>query len=225
MKDVQDIFDADNDSGQTDTDASALSDHVSVRLENIQVHIEIHSEDQSLIYDAAGSISRAILKKTKCEMCTELLSAGKMEVQSINFDCIDARQEFIADVSRGGLLKPSDVVYITCMHAFVISKSIKNNYDAFNFLLDTSKPRYVFTKYFLNLIDESNCLTPITNSTSRSGHNFALYVPKVSDILFNVMAKNYVSEMNSSIHAGKKRNTGMDGKTANERKIRNFTSL
>ena len=130
-------------------------------------------------------------------MCTELLSAGKMEVQSINFDCIDARQEFIADVSIGGLLKPSGVVYITCMQAFVIYKSIKNN-----FLLATSKPRDVFTKYFLNLIDESNCLTSITNSTCRSGHHFALYVPKVSvdetlyipkvsDILFNVRAKNW----------------------------------
>ena len=158
-------------------------------------------------------------------MCTELLSAGKMEVQSINFDCIDARQEFIADVSRGGLLKPFDLVYITCMHAFVIYKSIKNNSDAFKFLLATSKPRDVFTKYILNLIDESNCLTSITNSTCRSGHHFALYGSKVSDILFNVIAKNYVSELNSSIHAGKKRNDGKNGKTANERKIRKLTSL
>ena len=125
MKDVQVIFDAVNNSGQTDTDESALSEHGSVRSENIQVHIETHSEDRSIIYYVAGSIARAILKKTKCEMCTELLSAAKMEVQSINFDCIDARQEFISDVSRDGLLKPSDVVYITCMHAFVIYKSIK----------------------------------------------------------------------------------------------------
>ena len=101
------------------------------------------------------------------------------------------------------------------MHAFVIYKSIKNKSDAFKFLLATSTPRDVFTKYFLNLIDESNCLTSITNSTCRSGHRYALYVPKVSDILFNVMAKKIVSEMNSSINAGKKRNAGMDCKTAN----------
>ena len=74
MKDMQDIFDAVNDavndSGQTDTDALALLEHVSVQLENIQVHIETHSEDQSIIYFVAGSISRAILKKIKCEMHT-----------------------------------------------------------------------------------------------------------------------------------------------------------
>ena len=49
------------------------------RLENIQFHIDLSSEDQSIIYYVAAAISRSIIKKRKCEQCTELLSAGNLE--------------------------------------------------------------------------------------------------------------------------------------------------
>ena len=51
-------------------------------------------------------------------MCEELLSSGKMDTATIQFDNIDAKQELTAYVSRGGLMKPSDVVYITCTLAY-----------------------------------------------------------------------------------------------------------
>ena len=116
----------------------------------------------------AGAISRAILKRTKCEKCLELLSAGNLEVGTTNVENIEARQEFMSKLSRGCLLKPSDVVYITCIHAFVFYRSIT-----------------------------------ILNTDCKKGHKFSLYVPHLANILFNVMAKNHVSEMNNKIHAAK----------------------
>ena len=58
---------------------TALSEMLNFRLENIQFHIELNPEDQSIIYYVAGAISRSIIKKGKCEQCTEFLSAGNME--------------------------------------------------------------------------------------------------------------------------------------------------
>ena len=74
-------------------------------MENIQFHTKIQREDQSIFYCVAGAISRAILKRTKCEKCLELLSAGNLEVGTTHFENIKARQEFISELSRDDLLK------------------------------------------------------------------------------------------------------------------------
>ena len=117
-----------------------------------------------------------------------------MEVSSIGFD---VRQEYIAQVSRGGLLKPSDVVYI--LHAYI--------------LLPCISARDVFTTYFSNLLEESNCFSSTMTTTCK-------------DRLYNVRAANYVTEVNSNIHhASKKRNSQeAESKRTNQRKIQKLTS-
>ena len=71
----------------------------------------------------------------------------KLELQIVR----TSRQEFISKLSRGDYLKPSDVVYITCIHVFVFYRSIKNNTDAFEFLENSTDPRSVFTKSFVDI--------------------------------------------------------------------------
>ena len=225
MSQIKDIFENVENFDSLESHANALSEMLNFRLENIQFHIDVNSEDQSIIYYVAGAISRSIIKKIKCEKCTELLSGGKMEEHSVAFELADMRQEFMAQISRGGLLKPSDVVYITCIHAFALYNAIKNNSESFSLLMKFSNPRNVFTTYFLNLIEESNCLDPIMTTACKSEHKFQIYVQKVPDILFNLMAKNHVSELNSSIHVNKKRSfTSANNKTAKTRKIQKLTS-
>ena len=46
-------------------------------------------------------------------MCEELISSGKMDTATIQFD-----NKARIYVSRGGLMKPSDVVYSTCTLAY-----------------------------------------------------------------------------------------------------------
>ena len=106
MAEVKEIFSSVSSSANTESDVDLLSECLNFQLENIQFHIEIQREDQPIIYYVAGAISRAILKQTKCEKCLELLSAGNLEVGTTNFENIEARQEFISKLSRGGLLKP-----------------------------------------------------------------------------------------------------------------------
>ena len=77
------------------------------------------------------------------------------KTSSLVIDSADIRQEFMAQISIG-LLKPSGVVYIICIHTFALYNAIKNNSESFSLLLKSSN---VFTTYFSNLIEESNCLT------------------------------------------------------------------
>ena len=103
-----------SNSAKTESNVDLLPGRLNFQIENIQFHIEIQREDQPIIYCVAGAISRAILKRTKCEKCLELLGAGNIEVGT-------SRQGKSLFLSCRGVapLKPSDVVYITCIHAFV----------------------------------------------------------------------------------------------------------
>ena len=102
-------------------------------------------------------MSHAILKRTKCEKCLEFLSAENLGVGTTNFENIEARQEFFSKLSRGDL-KPSDVVYITCIHTFVFYPLIKDNTDAFEFLVNSKEPSSIFTTSIVDILNESNSL-------------------------------------------------------------------
>ena len=79
----------------------------------------------------------------ECYQCAELLTSGKMSTKNINFENVSSqkdiasKEEFISSISRGGLIKPSDVMYIACIHGYTLYKKIRENNDAFNFLLST----------------------------------------------------------------------------------------
>ena len=53
-----------------------------------------------------------------------LPSAGNLEVGTTNFENIEARQDLISKLSRGDLLKPSDVVHnmYSCVRILPIDK-------------------------------------------------------------------------------------------------------
>ena len=184
MSEVKEIFSSVSSSAKTESDVDLLSECLNFQLENIQFHIEIQREDQPIIYYVAGAISRAILKRTKCEKCLELLSAGNLEVVTTNFENMEGRREFISKLSRGGLLKPSDVVYITCIHAFVFYQSVKDNTVTFEFLVNSTELMSVFTKSFVDILNESNSIVSILNTDCKKGHKFSLYLPQLTNICF-----------------------------------------
>ena len=106
------------------------------------------------------------------------VSCGKMnEAEIMIYDCSsdhekEAKEEFVALVSRGGLLKPSDLVYVTCTHAWQIYHKIKESEESFNFLISSQNPRTIFTEFFIHLLNERNTLTEIINASCANKHAF-----------------------------------------------------
>ena len=95
MKEIQNIFTSIDDSENTDADAHYLSELITFQIDSFQFHSAVDQNDPSIIFYVAGAISRTLLKKNKCQMCEELLSSGKMDTATIQFDNIDAKREFM----------------------------------------------------------------------------------------------------------------------------------
>ena len=67
MSEIKEIFSSVSNLSKTESDADLLSERLNFQMENIQFHIEIQREDLPIIYYVTGVMSRAILKRTKCE--------------------------------------------------------------------------------------------------------------------------------------------------------------
>ena len=92
----------------------------------------------------------------KCISCDELVSTGKCKLV-VNFE-VDgntndlekgAKDEFLSLVNQGGLIKPSDLLFLTCVHAAAFFKYIKSKEYIFNMLINSSNPRSVFSSLFM----------------------------------------------------------------------------
>ena len=70
--------------------------------------------------------------------------------------------------------------------------------------------RSLFTKVFLKKLEESSATDAIMNTTCKSDHKFLPYVQLISNAMFNIFAKNVVSDFNSIIHQTRKRDKEMD---------------
>ena len=121
MSEVKEIFSSTTTGETIKSEADFLTDNLNIQMENIQFHKEIQQEEQSIIYYVAGAIVRIVLKKTKCEKCREFLCAGNMPLNSEHIQDNEVRKEFTAQMSRGGLLKPSDIVCHSCIFLFSVN--------------------------------------------------------------------------------------------------------
>ena len=113
-------------------------------------------------------------------------------------------------ISRGGLIKPSDLLNIVAAHANDLWKYIKTNPHILKVFVSSINSRSLFTKVFLKKLEESSATDAIMNTTCKSDHKFLPYVQLISNAMFNIFAKNVVSDFNSIIHQTRKRDKAMD---------------
>ena len=65
----------------------------------------------------------------------------------------DAKLEFVEQISRGSLAKPSDFIYISCVHASALNRFIFKNENLRKSLLATKNPRKTFIESFVKVLD------------------------------------------------------------------------
>ena len=174
--------------------------------------------DKPITYYVAGYIARRLIKMTNCENCHNLFS-DKKEPISVEVDTTDASaeqlkagNEFVDEISRGGLIKPSQLLNVVAAHANELWRYIKNNNDVLTTLISSANSRAVFTKTFISKLKERSTTKSIVEAKCKSDHSFSDYVPIVSNVMFNIFAKNFAAEANSAIHKERKRNKTKDKK-------------
>eukprot|EP00096_Caligus_rogercresseyi_P003677 TRINITY_DN1708_c0_g1_i5.p1 TRINITY_DN1708_c0_g1~~TRINITY_DN1708_c0_g1_i5.p1 ORF type:complete len:131 (-),score=2.88 TRINITY_DN1708_c0_g1_i5:85-477(-) len=105
-------------------------------------------------------------------------------------------------MSRGGLSTPSDMTFLTCVHAYSLLYFISTHDDEKVCLLRSSNPRATFTGTFVEKMFDSTevVIKTMLNSQCEKGNKWARHLKKISQIIFNVCSKNLVAQLNDEIH-------------------------
>ena len=130
-------------------------------------------------------------------------------------DELDAKKQFLTAVTRRGLIKPSDVMYVFTVHASSLFKFIITHGNAKQILLACHNRRSTFIQTFMHMIEDNEYTAPICDVKCESGHAIKRIISRVAFTVFNTCSKNFVSELNDKIHQSRKRPTKANPKTSN----------
>lgn len=84
---------------------------------------QMDSGDEASVYFVSGYFSRSQMKKTSCKDCHELLAKNtnmpniEIDIPSNSENNEMQKESFLKHVSRGGLVTPSDLMFMVCAHA------------------------------------------------------------------------------------------------------------
>ena len=118
-------------------------------------------------------------------------------------EILEAKEEFIAIVSRGGLLKPSNYLYIAAVNATVLYSYIKNDDDLMKSLLATENPRDTFMDCFLKLTNTDELSAELLKVECAQKHSHRKHLQRTAFTIFNISAKNYANQRNNELRAQK----------------------
>ena len=129
MKEVCHIMEENGDTSSVDEHSEhlvdILSEDITVDMFNAEHLVDILSEDitvdmfnaeANIIYYVAGFIARALKKISKCQKCIDIFGCDEettgLDIHGLDEDCT----LFVNSINRGGLVKPSDIIYSPALH-------------------------------------------------------------------------------------------------------------
>ena len=181
--------------------------------------------DADIVYYVAGFISKSVKKTVKCTACGNMLgdnSEMKMRIEGlIPENC----QSFVDEINRGGLIKPSDIVFITCVISWDVYSQIMENIEAKSTFMSSKMHRRVFNFVVQEKIKDDDRYIDILKTTCLQNHLFVDLFTKVVNKFFNCMCKNFASEINSNVHRNKKRNNVQNISEQSNKPTRNSTKI
>lgn len=165
------------------------------------------SSDIPITYYVAGYVCRRLIKCSKCQDSQSLFSKNQQSLSVIIEDNGATQEEmkqgqaFVDAISRGGLIKPSDLVFVTCVHASDLCRHIRNDDQLKEALLES-----LFVEVFFSKLEESESTNSILEVSCGPNHSSTSHVRRIGVAMFNLFAKNLTAESNSAIHRSRKRN-------------------
>ena len=231
LSDIKDIFE------DGETESHHLESNVMEMLENVENFSfeKLQNEhDEAIVYTVAGYIARNLIKNmSPCQDCSNMLSPGKVPLP-LNFDATEnisspeenIKEEFVRNITRGGLLKPSDLLYVICTHAHMMYTFIINDEQKKEILLASCNPRKVFVETFIQKCESNEFANIILENMCNQGHSIRPFIVKALTTMFNIFAKNLIADNNSEIHQKGKRKVNIDNakSSSSARKLKKLIS-
>ena len=189
--------------------AKDIHDYLKVQLGNLPLENATDS-DKNVIFYIAGCFGRQISMSKNCDFCKKLL----LDNESQSFEVLDesslptnaqSHLEYFEQVNRGGLSVPSELNFNFCCHAWSLYNSVRKFDYCSNLLFSPNvSSRSIFLDLMhLNLKDSEKTVFLVQKCSN--GHPFLDISQILTQKIFNLFSKNFVSETNSKIHQFKKR--------------------
>ena len=129
--------------------------------------------DVGIVYYVSGFISTQLIKSMSCDSCKNMFSESQEHLPldtdeaMASSDVIAEGKSFIDAISRGGLVKPSNLLFVTCMYATDLIRYIRKNPSKLSYLFESGDSRAVFIEAFLCKLKESNDTSPIIKARKK----------------------------------------------------------
>ena len=118
-------------------------------------------------------MKKPTIKSTSCNSCKTMFSESQEHLPldtdeaMASRDVIAEEKSFIDAISRGGLVKPSNLLFVTCMYATDLIRYIRKNPSKLSYLFESGDSRAVFIEAFLCKLKESNDTSPIIKARKK----------------------------------------------------------
>ena len=186
------------------------------------------STDEMIVFYTAGAVVRGLKSNLKCPSCCDMLARGELIAMEDDetIENESEREKLVDMVNRGGLHKPTDLMFMTCIHAWNLYKHMQNDEKIFKKMMTAKYAQGVFVSVFMHFITKSTCTQHIYRHKCAAGCPFSEKLKKIATATFNIKVKNFVKEENDKIHEAKtkKKRTVADPKTSSAaRKIKKLS--
>ncbi len=183
---------------------------------DLQLNFQLTDEFKALFY-VAGFIVFSLCKSLKqlkdCKDCVSLLVFSDVPPSLLLEEALPENWEqdkgqFVEQVDRGGLVSPSDLIYVSCMIIHLIYEQmflVKEEKEAKIKLLECKCPRDAFAVVCVEVLKCTESTEPLSSVRCEQGHDYLPVFEEVAKKMFNCFAKNYVTYQNDIVRTSKKR--------------------
>lgn len=206
LSEVSDVFQEGEDEKSDRVECASQDVLAALPSESFSSQMQLNGEE-GVVYYIAGYIARGLLKRSSCESCPEVIikSRDAPNIEISDEDDAEEREEFMRSVNRGGLVTPSELVYIICVHAMLLREDIFDGGEIQKFFRSFEFPRSVFVSVLQKKLDNTPESDKILNQTCNDAHSFSKFIPDIARRFFTCLSKNFTSSLNDKIHASRKR--------------------
>ncbi len=219
MSDVQDCLASPSESEDCELAAAAI---LSLMAEETFTLTVTGSSDDTIIYYIAGYVAKRASRNMSCQSCLDEVCASSTSPQvrvEENEEAAgkDLSQRFLTQVSRGGLMHPSENVFLFCIMTEKVRENIFGDTESKKLFLSCAMQKDVFMSILSNVFSSIGTFPHIC----KDGHPLQKFWKMAGAAYVNCFIKNLTSETNDFLHAGRKR---LEKGDPGARKIRKLQS-
>ena len=199
MNEVKEIFQSSDDARTREINIAVDDILRKISEFDFEFKFMVDSSDEATVYYTAGAIVRCLLRQKKCSSCIKLNNNETINIKITDRIVESDERQFLSLCNRGGLTKPSDLVFIACVHSWSLYCFLFNDPELWDIVISSYNPREVFTQVYLKELSLSANTEKMLKEKCDAGCLFKDKIKQIAVAAFNLKAKNYTEEANDAI--------------------------